>query len=116
LATRNITLDTGYTARASGGQGGVLRDAERDRHRRRHVPCDTGKNLRAVGTGLGLAAVYGIVKQLSGYIEVQSQPARGTTFAIYLPTTEQAVQVPIRPVPVMSPAGTETMARLRKKR
>jgi histidine kinase/DNA gyrase B/HSP90-like ATPase len=69
-----------------------------------------------VGTGLGLAAVYGIVKQLSGYIEVQSQPARGTTFAIYLPTSEQAAQVPIRPVPVMSPAGTETMARFRKKR
>lgn len=82
-----------------------------DEEMQKHIfePFFTTKEV-GKGTGLGLAVVYGIIKQHEGFINVYSEPGKGTTFRIYLPITlSSAGEETEAPQPASPSRGTETV-------
>lgn len=55
-------------------------------------PFYTSKIMGRSGTGLGMAVVWGTVKDHDGYIDIKSKPGRGTTFTVYIPTTDKCME------------------------
>jgi CheY-like chemotaxis protein len=61
------------------------------------------------GTGLGLATVYGIVRQSGGHISVETEPGKGSTFRIYLPRVEGVREQAAEVVSLVPARGSETI-------
>jgi PAS domain S-box-containing protein len=117
IETENVVLDQIYCSTHAGFEPGQYlmlavsddgRGIDKQTLENLFEPFFTTKEV-GEGTGLGLATVYGIVKQNSGFINVYSEPGQGTTFKICLPQAQEAAEAKGKPIAKTIPKGSETV-------
>src|SRR5580658_1667491 len=118
IETQNMVMDEAFVRRypypvqpgpyvlLTVTDSGIGMDAETKA--RAFEPFFTTKE-KGKGTGLGLSTVYGVVKQSGGYIDIYSAPGAGTTFKIYLPRVDEAIQAELPSRAATSFTGNETI-------
>ncbi|MDQ1256020.1 MAG: hypothetical protein QG656_615, partial [Candidatus Hydrogenedentes bacterium] len=117
IETANVEIDEGYCiGHAEGAPGKYVMltfsdtgcGMDKETQEKVFEPFFTTKP-QGEGTGLGLATVYGIVKQNEGFVNLYSEPGQGTTFRIYFPRCEGVDAPREARKAALSKTGTETV-------